>query len=135
MGDPAQRTTDMGPVCTHGQFSWISDLVETGLGEGARLVTGGRQSADLDDTLFFPPTILADVSNQMTIAQEEVFGPVVCIIPFRDEQQAVEIANDTIFGLAGGVWTRDLDRAYRVARAIRAGTIWVNHYRRGDVQY
>ena len=132
MGDPAQRITDMGPVCTQAQFSRISNLVKAGLDEGARLVTGGRQSADLDGTLFFPPTILADVSNQMTIAQEEVFGPVVCIIPFRDEQHAVEIANDTVFGLAGGVWTRDLDRAHRVARSVRAGTIWVNHYRRGD---
>jgi acyl-CoA reductase-like NAD-dependent aldehyde dehydrogenase len=132
MGDPAQRGTEMGPVCTQAQFSRISDLVRTGLEEGARLVTGGRQSPDLEGSLFFPPTILADVSNQMTIAQEEVFGPVVCVIPFRDEQQAVDIANDTVFGLAGGVWTRDLDRAHRVARAVRAGTIWVNHYRRGD---
>jgi aldehyde dehydrogenase (NAD+) len=132
MGDPAQRTTDMGPVCTQDQFSRISDLVDAGLEEGARLVTGGRQAADLDGTLFFPPTILADVSSRMRIAQEEVFGPVVCVVPFRDEQHAVEIANDTVFGLAGGVWTRDLDRAHRVARAVRAGTIWVNHYRRGD---
>jgi acyl-CoA reductase-like NAD-dependent aldehyde dehydrogenase len=132
MGDPAQHDTDMGPVCTQAQLSRISHLVQAGLDEGARLVTGGRQSADFDGTLFFPPTVLADVSSQMTIAQEEVFGPVVCVIPFRDEQQAIEIANDTVFGLAGGVWTRDLDRAHRVARAMRAGTIWVNHYRRGD---
>ena len=132
MGDPAERDTDMGPVCTQAQFSRIANLVKAGLDEGARLITGGHQSADLDGTLFFPPTILADVANQMTIAQEEVFGPVVCVIPFRDEQDAVEIANDTVFGLAGGVWTRDLDRAHRVARAVRAGTIWVNHYRRGD---
>jgi aldehyde dehydrogenase (NAD+) len=122
----------MGPVCTRAQFSRISTLVKAGLDEGARLVTGGRQPADLDGTLFFPPTILAEVSNQMTIAQEEVFGPVVSVIRFCDEQHAVEIANDTVFGLAGGVWTRDLDRAHRVARAVRAGTIWVNHYRRGD---
>jgi acyl-CoA reductase-like NAD-dependent aldehyde dehydrogenase len=132
MGDPAEPTTDMGPVCTQDQFTRICELVRIGLDEGARLVAGGRQSADLDGTLFFPPTILADVSSQMTIAREEVFGPVVCVIPFRDEQHAVEIANDTVFGLAGGVWTRDLDRAHRVARAMRAGTIWVNHYRRGD---
>jgi acyl-CoA reductase-like NAD-dependent aldehyde dehydrogenase len=132
MGDPAQHTTDMGPVCTQGQFSRISHLVKAGVEEGARLVAGGRQSADLDGTLFFPATVLAGVSSQMTIAQEEVFGPVVCVIPFRDEQDAVAIANDTVFGLAGGVWTRDLDRAHRVARAVRAGTIWVNHYRRGD---
>ena len=132
MGDPARLTTDMGPVCTPAQLARISDLVKAGLDEGARLVIGGRQSADLDGTLFFPPTILADVSSQMRIAQEEVFGPVLCVIPFRDEDHAVQIANDTVFGLAGGVWTSDLGRAHRVARAVRAGTIWVNHYRRGD---
>jgi aldehyde dehydrogenase (NAD+) len=132
MGDPAQLTTDMGPVCTPAQLARISDLVKAGLDEGAHLVIGGRQSADLDGTLFFPPTILADVSSQMRIAQEEVFGPVLCVIPFRDEDHAVQIANDTVFGLAGGVWTSDLGRAHRVARAVRAGTIWVNHYRRGD---
>jgi acyl-CoA reductase-like NAD-dependent aldehyde dehydrogenase len=132
MGDPAQPTTDMGPVCTPAQLARITGLVQAGLDEGARLVTGGRQSADVDGTLFFPPTIFAGVTNRMKIAQEEVFGPVLCVIPFRDEDQAVEIANDTVFGLAAGVWTRDLDRAHRVARAVRAGTIWVNHYRRGD---
>lgn len=132
MGDPAQLTTDMGPVCTPAQLSRISDLVNAGLDEGARLVTGGRQSADLDGTLFFPPTILADVSSQMRIAQEEVFGPVLCVISFRDADHAVEIANDTVFGLAGGVWTHDFGQAHHVARAVRAGTIWVNHYRRGD---
>ena len=132
LGDPAAPETDMGPVCTPAQLSRIATLAQAGLNEGARLVTGGRQPADLEGTLFFPPTIFADVSNQMTIAREEVFGPVLCAIRFSDEAHAVEIANDTVFGLAGGVWTSDLGRAYRVARAVRAGTIWVNHYRRGD---
>jgi aldehyde dehydrogenase (NAD+) len=132
LGDPALPDTDMGPVCNQAQLDRITSMVVDGVAGGARVVTGGRQPEDLTGTLFYPPTILVGTTSDMTIAQEEVFGPVLCVMPFRDESEAIRLANDTVYGLAAGLWTRDLDRAYRVSSALRAGTIWVNHYRRGD---
>jgi acyl-CoA reductase-like NAD-dependent aldehyde dehydrogenase len=132
LGDPAAADTDMGPVCTAAQLDRITTMVAAGLAEGGRIVTGGRQPEELTGTLFFPPTVFVEVANDMRIAQDEVFGPVICVIPFRDEADAVHLANDTVYGLAAGLWTRDLDRAHRVSAALRAGTVWVNHYRRGD---
>jgi acyl-CoA reductase-like NAD-dependent aldehyde dehydrogenase len=132
LGDPSAESTDLGPTCNRAQYERIERFVAMGLAEGARLVTGGRQPDELLGTLFYPPTIFADVTPQSTIVREEIFGPVACVLPFDDEAEAIALANDTKYGLAGGVWTRDLDRAHRMTRAIKAGTIWVNQYRSGD---
>jgi acyl-CoA reductase-like NAD-dependent aldehyde dehydrogenase len=134
LGDPADPATDMGPMCTSGQVEQVRGYVERGEREGARLVVGGA-SADYEGTLFFSPTIFADVKPDMTIAREEIFGPVLAVLPFDTEDEAVDLANDTEYGLAAGIWTNDLDRAHRVARAVQAGTVWVNQYRRGDAAF
>jgi aldehyde dehydrogenase (NAD+) len=106
--------------------------IEVGKQDGATLLCGGRHPQDpaLATGLFIEPTIFGDVRNDMRIAREEVFGPILCLIPFQDEDEAVRIANDTRFGLAAGVWTNDVKRAHRMTRRLRAGTVWVNTYRR-----
>jgi len=103
--------------------------IEIAKAEGARCVLGGRSRPDLGAGQFVEPTIFVDVRNDMRIAQEEVFGPVLAVIPFDDEQEAVRIANDVKFGLAAAVWTRDLERAMLVTDQVKAGTVWVNNYR------
>lgn len=100
--------------------------------EGGRVACGGGRPDGIDDPFFYAPTVFTDVTNDMTICREEIFGPVLAIMPFTDEQQAVHLANDTRFGLCAAVWTSSLDRAHRVTDALRPGTVWVNHYRRGD---
>lgn len=134
LGNPADPETQMGPVATDQQFDTITGYIQSAIEQGARLVTGGREArgSGLGNGRFVEPTVFVDVAPEMTIAREEVFGPVLCVIPFETEKQAVEIANATRFGLAAGLWTRSLGRAHRVAAAIRAGTVWVNGYRQND---
>ncbi|OZC55897.1 carnitine dehydratase [Rhodococcus sp. 06-621-2] len=132
LGDPLDPTTEMGPLAHVGQLRKVLGDIATATSEGGRLVTGG-ESAD-HRGLFVEPTIFADVRNDMTIAQTEVFGPVLSVLPFVDEEHAVTIANDTDFGLAGAVWTSDLARAHRVVKELRCGTVWVNTYRRNAAQ-
>lgn len=131
LGDPLSAATQMGPVANMPQFERINLAIENGKSAGARLVAGGTpvEQDGLQAGLFIAPTVFADVSNEASLAQEEIFGPVLSIIPFETEEEAVRIANDSEFGLASGVWTQNLSRAHRVAEAIEAGTVWLNTYR------
>jgi aldehyde dehydrogenase (NAD+) len=126
VGDPYDPETKLGPLAMKRQLERVESLVAKGQEEGATLVTGGKRPAHPDKGYFFEPTLFANVDNSMVIAQEEVFGPVLCVIPCEDEADAIRIANDSNFGLAGAVYTNDVDRAYRVARRIRTGTMGQN---------
>lgn len=131
LGNPMENTTQVGPITTRPQRQKVLDYIPIAREEGAACLLGGGIPGDetLSDGWFVEPTIFGDVTNDMRIAREEVFGPVLSIIPFEDEDDAIGIANDTIYGLAAGVWTRDMRRAIRMADAIKAGTVWVNTYR------
>jgi acyl-CoA reductase-like NAD-dependent aldehyde dehydrogenase len=107
--------------------------VEVGRDEGATLLTGGERRSVGPCDRFVEPTIFADVTNDMRIAREEIFGPVLSVLTFADEDEAVEMANDSPFGLAAGIWTTDVRRAIRVSRALEAGVVWVNTYRKSSV--
>lgn len=131
LGNPMEAATQIGPITTQAQRKKILDYIEVAKSEGAKCLLGGKVPTEksLQDGWFVEPTIFGDVSNNMCIAREEVFGPVLSIIPFDDEVDAIEIANDTIYGLAAGVWTSSIRRAIKVADALNAGTVWVNTYR------
>jgi aldehyde dehydrogenase (NAD+) len=133
LGDPTDQATNIGPIATLAQFAKIRSYVDLAIAEGAKVVLGGK-SVEVQGSAnrFFAPTILTEVNNAMRIAREEVFGPVLSIIPFDDEDEAIRIANDTIYGLAAGIWTSDIGRALRVSAAVQAGTVWVNTYRAGS---
>ncbi len=127
VGDPRAEGTTIGPVASDVQFAKIQKLIEQGIAEGARLVTGGTgRPAGLNKGYYIRPTIFADVTNSMTIAREEIFGPVLSILPYKTEEEAIEIANDTVYGLSSYVTSGDLDHARKVARRIRAGMVHIN---------
>jgi aldehyde dehydrogenase (NAD+) len=134
VGPPASAETQMGPVVSRRQLEKVQRLVRSGTTEGARLVLGGdRPSVDGHDGGFWlAPTVLTGVTPRMTVAQEEIFGPVATILPFDSEEEAVRIANGVIYGLTGAVWTRDAYRAHRVARQLEFGTVWINCYKALD---
>jgi len=131
LGDPAKLETQVGPVTTPAQYQKILSYIDIAKGEGARCVLGGGPATKEEGggQYFVKPTIFTGVNNKMRIAQEEVFGPVLSIIKFKDEAEAVAIANDIAYGLGAGLWTQSVRRATCVSKRIRAGTVWVNTYR------
>ncbi len=128
VGDPLDPTTQIGPLVAQRQRERVLGLIEQGRSEGARVTTGGGRPADQDTGWFVEPTVFGDVDNKMTIAQEEIFGPVLSVIPFDDVEDAVRIANDSPYGLCGSVWSADADVATGIAKRVRTGTITVNHF-------
>jgi acyl-CoA reductase-like NAD-dependent aldehyde dehydrogenase len=126
LGDPLDPKTRLGPLVSEPQRQRVEGYIRTGIAEGARLITGGRRPPEFTRGHYVEPTIFADVRPAMTIAREEIFGPVLSILPYESEEEAVAIANDTTYGLAGGVWSGDKERALRVARRMRTGQVDVN---------
>lgn len=130
VGNPLDEHTQMGAQISETQMNRILGYIAIAKEEGATILTGGKrlQGEKYDNGYFIEPTILVDVRNDMRVAYEEIFGPVLCVIPFDDEAEVIRLANDSEYGLAGGVWTQDINRALRVSRAIETGRIWVNTY-------
>ncbi len=130
VGLSGEGDTDLGPVISAGQLKTVEEYIQLGIEEGATpVLLGSRpEQADLQNGYFISPTIFTDVDNHMRIAQEEIFGPVLCVIRYDSEEEAIRMANDTIYGLAAGVWSRDAERALGVAKRLQAGTIWINDY-------
>lgn len=131
LGDPMLEETQMGPIATEAHRDRIANLVDAAVRDGARLAVGGSSQPPeaFPNGYFYTPTILTDVEASSPIVREEVFGPVLCVLPFEDEEHAVALANDTEFGLAAGVWTNDVKRAHRMAHRLEVGTVWINTYR------
>ena len=131
MGDPMSLDTQVGPVTNPPQFKKILDYIDIAKGEGAKPVLGGAKATrpECGNGWFVEPTIFTGVKNSMRIAQEEVFGPVLSVIPFQDEEEAIAIGNDVVYGLAAGVWTQNMRRAFLMSEKLQAGTVWVNTYR------
>jgi len=130
LGDPREKGTRMGPVVSSGQLDTVLGYIASGQKDGARVAAGGRRAAEVNGGkgYFVRPTVFDGVTPAMKIAREEIFGPVLAVLPFEDVADVVAQANGTIYGLAAGVWTRDVAKAHKVARAVRAGTVWVNTY-------
>ncbi|HST53630.1 MAG TPA: betaine-aldehyde dehydrogenase [Pyrinomonadaceae bacterium] len=131
VGDPSDKTTQMGPQVSEEQLNRIKSYVDIAREEGANVLAGGcppQLEGEFQKGYFFQPTIFSDVQNTMRVAQEEIFGPVVSVITFKDENDLIRQANEIIYGLSAGIWTRDITRAHRFAREVKAGVVWINTY-------
>ncbi|MCB0723136.1 MAG: aldehyde dehydrogenase [Ignavibacteriae bacterium] len=126
IGDPMDKTTDVGPVVSQEQFDRVMGYIELAKEEGAEALTGGKRSGDKG--FFIEPTVFVNAENSMKHVQEEIFGPVISVLKFKDDAEAVKIANDSIYGLGGAVWSKNDDRAMEIAKKVRTGTIWINEY-------
>ncbi len=133
LGHPFDAAAQLGAVVEEKQMRRVLDYIAIGVKEGARVAHGGKRAMAETGGFYVEPTILDGARNDMRVAQEEIFGPVVVVVPFETEAEAVRLANDTIYGLAAAVWTRDMNAAHRLTRAIRAGTVWVNTYDRSSL--
>jgi len=129
-GDPCDPRTQLGPQASKIQFDKVAAYLELGVQEGASVLAGGKKAhiAGLEQGFFIQPTIFSDVRNEMRIAREEIFGPVTCILGWREDEEVLEAANASDYGLGGGIWTSNLTRAHRFARAMQTGTVWINRY-------
>ena len=132
-GDPLDPGTRMGPMIDRSQHETVADYVNIGRNEGAELVFGGKRVLEQSGGYYHEPSIFASVRNDMRIAQEEIFGPVLSVMTFTDAEEAVNIANDSIYGLAGAVWSNNINTAHKVAAAVRVGTMGINNYFGGDI--
>ncbi len=131
VGDPMDKATQMGPQVSEEQLKRIKSYIDIGRGEGATVLAGGESpklEGQFQKGYFFQPTIFSEVKNQMRVAQEEIFGPVVSVITFKDEDDLIKQANETVYGLSAGIWTRDITRAHRFAKEIKAGVVWINTF-------
>lgn len=139
LGNPLDPTTGMGPLVSLHQLDTVLGYIQAGVDEGARLVCGGKRATegDLEQGYYVEPTVFADVHNDMKIAREEIFGPVASVIRYSTVEEAIDIANDTIYGLAAGVWSRDVNTALKIGRELKAGTVWINdwHAMRPDAPF
>jgi aldehyde dehydrogenase (NAD+) len=132
LGDPQESTTSMGPLVSAGQMKRVLDYLDVGRREGARLACGGGRHGS--SGYFVSPTVFTDVEHGMRISQEEIFGPVASVIRFKDDEEAIRMANGTSYSLAAGVWSADIARVHRFARRLKAGTVWVNTFGPTDVR-